>query len=1076
MQISAYHRFFVIILATLTSALVNYFPVPFFAGSQLVFGNIIAVTIALLFGLRAGLFCTLLSSWITGLSWGNFVAIPPFAIEIIIIHFAAKSNKNPCFFGVLYWLTLGWMIAAIQLYILTDYLEITKIAITLKYLLNGLINVTLGYLIAFLFARYKTTKWQEKFKIHRFLSFAVSFLLTFAIFTHSFFWLKNIQTDKLAQLNNSLLLESKITAKELNNYVNNHVDMLSLVAKLNHNEDPSPTNNHAWQSAIDNMRSTYPNVLTMLVTEKSGNLIATSPKNLIEKIKLPDNDFVNVNTRPYFIESMRTMQPYVSDVFQGRGFGNDPIIAISVPISHDRGFVGIIEASLDLKKMEVLDSKTLDKEQSLLIFDNNKKVIYRSDNLPYTFLQNIKEEPVYAHIYNASTYYYIDSSGEYRIGMSSEIEELNWTVFISVPRVLYEGQIAEEVFFTTKLFLIFIIISIFITLKFTKLLSQPIEKLNDNLLRVNKTGDFENLNLNFEPSIFIELNSMSAIIQDFSNRLNDTLSSLNKAKENKEDANRALALVNKNLETVIEEKTYSLKQALETANNASTAKSAFLATMSHEIRTPLNGVLGMLELLSTSDISPDHLEKIKIAQSSAKILLSLLNDVLDISKIESGKLEIESVEFNLLALISDVVVSHALSAESKGLTLLLDTNKIKHVNVVCDPTRLKQILTNLIGNSIKFTQNGQIKVSCQTTETDNKIKLLMSVEDTGIGIKASKMATLFTPFTQADSSTTRQYGGSGLGLTISKQLCKLMSGDLNATSVFGEKSKFTATIMAFSTDTKSDWPSLNNELAEAILIMPFESASIVKNLFKLSNVQCRTFNENTFQEISFELDGERQPMSLQNSKARIIIIDEDYYNGELFNLASNWKTMKHHVLWLTALSTNLENKLKEHYFPLCRKPITPMNFSTTLSKLIHNTEDNLKITKVDDTFTNLCALIVEDNRINQKVASNMLSVLGIPSDIANDGIEALNILKSNPTKYSFVLMDCQMPQMDGFETTKNIRLGNAGAAVQNIHIIALTANAIKGDKEKCIASGMNDYLVKPLELDNLKKALKKSRK
>jgi CheY-like chemotaxis protein len=179
------------------------------------------------------------------------------------------------------------------------------------------------------------------------------------------------------------------------------------------------------------------------------------------------------------------------------------------------------------------------------------------------------------------------------------------------------------------------------------------------------------------------------------------------------------------------------------------------------------------------------------------------------------------------------------------------------------------------------------------------------------------------------------------------------------------------------------------------------------------------------------------------------------------------------VLWLTALSTNLENKLKEQCFPLCRKPITPMNFSTTLSKLILNTEDKLKTTKIEDTFTNLCALIVEDNRINQKVASNMLSVLGIPSDIANDGIEALNILKSNPKKYSFVLMDCQMPQMDGFETTQNIRLGNAGAAVQNIHIIALTANAIKGDKEKCIASGMNDYLVKPLELDNLKKALNK---
>jgi signal transduction histidine kinase len=326
-----------------------------------------------------------------------------------------------------------------------------------------------------------------------------------------------------------------------------------------------------------------------------------------------------------------------------------------------------VEASLDLKKMESLDIKSLSNEQSLLIFDENKKVIYRSEHLPYSFLQVLDNLPISKYIANPESYYYMDSSGEYRIGMSQKITGLNWTVFVSVPRVLYEDQIVENVYFSTKLFIIFLIISVFITTRFAKLLSRPIEDLNEHLLHVNKIGDFKKLNLNIKPSIFIELNSMSTIIEDFSHRLNDTLSSLDKARENTEEANAQLALVNTNLEIIIKEKTQDLQYALIVANNANKAKSEFLATMSHEIRTPLNGVLGMLELLSISDVSFEHLEKINIAQSSAKILLSLLNDILDFSKIEAGKLEVESIEFNLLELLSDVVISHALSAESKNL-------------------------------------------------------------------------------------------------------------------------------------------------------------------------------------------------------------------------------------------------------------------------------------------------------------------------------------------------------------------------------------------------------------------------
>jgi CheY-like chemotaxis protein len=220
-------------------------------------------------------------------------------------------------------------------------------------------------------------------------------------------------------------------------------------------------------------------------------------------------------------------------------------------------------------------------------------------------------------------------------------------------------------------------------------------------------------------------------------------------------------------------------------------------------------------------------------------------------------------------------------------------------------------------------------------------------------------------------------------------------------------------------------------------------------------------------------DEEKTRPTTQNNKPKIIIIDEDYYSEDLLQLAKKLKAMKHHILWLSALSTSLEDTLKTNSFTLCRKPITPINFHNILEILAHGIKKVPKIADTGNIPTDLYALIVEDNRINQKVASNMLSALNIPSDIANNGIEALDILKNNPSKYSVVLMDCQMPEMDGFEATKNIRAGNAGSTVKNIHIIALTANAIKGDKDRCIESGMNDYLLKPLALNNLKEALKK---
>jgi signal transduction histidine kinase/CheY-like chemotaxis protein/HPt (histidine-containing phosphotransfer) domain-containing protein len=391
----------------------------------------------------------------------------------------------------------------------------------------------------------------------------------------------------------------------------------------------------------------------------------------------------------------------------------------------------------------------------------------------------------------------------------------------------------------------------------------------------------------------------------------------------------------------------SLEQALINAQDASNAKSQFLASMSHEIRTPMNGVIGMLNLLNKEPLNEKQNNYIQVAKSSADSLLSLINDILDVSKIEAGKLDIEVIDFDIHSLFSNLASSMSHRIQSPELALILDIEGIKNQAVKGDPNRIQQIITNLVGNAIKFTQRGEITIRAALSPIENntanniqKRQLQCIISDTGIGIAGNKLDQLFDSFTQADSSTTREYGGSGLGLAIVKQLCQLMGGDVNVTSKPGQGSQFSFTINLEA--------SFNNQV-----------------------------------------------------------------------LKDNQHDTKRSL-----------KKLQQH--------------------------ENQRL------------LLVEDNAINQLVAIGILENLGIKADIAEDGLEAINcLLHANDHYYSLIIMDCQMPIMDGFTASRNIRKGDAGEHYRDIPIVAMTANAMQGDREQCIQAGMNDYLTKPIDEEQL---------
>ncbi len=725
-------------------------------------------------------------------------------------------------------------------------------------------------------------------------------------------------------------------------------------------------------------------------------------------------------------------------------------------ISHNNNFYSKIYISQEyssilrdflisiIENKKTLNNKLIDKwmqyHTKAMLFDikllEDKKIVSKTEKyFNNSYYQEIKSKLInsyYDIIFNSnSANYTVDPIRLYKVLSKIVILNNNSQLVVDKSTNKYINEFLNKNIVLILIFTLLIIIS-FSILFFGNKLSKELEKNSKELEKTLKRATYEITHT--DPSIKEELEEVNKI--DF---------------ETSEGVQKAYNFMENLIEAAKEDKVAAIE--------ANKAKSYFLANMSHEIRTPMNGIVGFTELLKNSKLTNEQKEYVNIIEKSADNLLNIINNILDLSKLESNKVEVEHITFDTAKEFDSTVDTFAVIAGEKNIELNYFIDPHINKKLKGDPTKIKEILTNLLNNAIKFTESGgeiDVEIKKGLNTTNNKVWIEFSVEDTGIGMNEKQLEKIFQPFIQADSSINRKYGGTGLGLAITKQYIELLGGELKVKSEEGVGSKFYFSIPLEFLDNQSlDYQDKFNNVDIVIYKANKNSnfLSYLSKYFDYFGVNHKLiFNEEEVKEV------------LNKNKNLNLLIDLDTINQELFKL----------LIQINKDSLIIASNLaKKEFLKSCDikkerilyKPSTYHKIVNLLKFLSNYNELEDTPNPTIHTKYNGKALVVEDNIINQQLIVNILEGFGLKVDVADNGAIAVEKRKKN--SYDIIFMDIQMPVMDGIEATKLIKEFESESNLTHIPIVALTANALKGDRERLLKEGLDEYISKPIEMAEL---------